>query len=98
MIACARVQVIRMNNRLKITTLFLASTFLCAVGYANLEGVTWGFRYQTFWHTVDYFDLGLPLNRVPQWIAYEIFAILPFAVGAFLLGFAVRSINTSEQK
>jgi hypothetical protein len=71
----------------------LALAFLLvATGYANIEGITWGFRWEPYWHTVDFFDLGAGL-KPSQWVAFEIFSVLPFGVGCFLFGCLVRDLR-----
>ena len=75
----------------KIVILLLFSVFCCCLGYANMEGITWGFRYQSsFWTTVDFFDLGFV--RTSQWVAYELFSVLPFAVGWLFAGIVIGSL------
>jgi len=85
------------HNRLIVSAFLVFSAFLIAVGYANLEGVVWGFRYQNgFWSTVDYFDLGNGF-KPSQWVAYEIFAVLPFAVGNIILGVALTYLTQKRK-
>lgn len=84
-----------MRRKLVRRFTFLLAVFMVTAGYANIEGIIWGFRYQSYWLTVDHFDLGLPplLNHIPQWIAFEIFAVLPFGIGLLLIGYLLRDLR-----
>lgn len=79
-----------MNYQEKTVAVILTGAVLAIIGFDNNDAMMWAFRWNPFWRTVNYFDLG-PFS-LPQWYAYTFCGILPFAIGVFLLGVGVTMI------
>jgi len=69
----------------------LVSAYLITTGFNTIDWMMWSFRWQRYWLTVDFWDMG-PF-KLNQWWAYAVFGMLPLIAGCLLLGYTLRDIK-----
>jgi len=75
---------LRRDSRVTKAFALVSTVTLAGLGFNTLDQMIWGFRWETFWRTVNFWDMG-PFT-LPQWHAFMLFGIIPLATGFFLLG------------
>jgi len=65
-----------------------------AVGFNTIDAMLWSFRWNSYWYSVTFWDMGPFI--FPQWWSYFLFGIAPFALGWLSLGFIVKALLIAD--